>query len=229
MRGLSLNALANLKLPNGMFSIDPSPFYRKIIHLLTLKVYRPTYIGMEHVPLEGPAIIICNHVSYVDGPIIDAGCTRRVRYLIDQDIYNLPVVHYLMSLNRSIPISYNRKAVEKAFDEISEGLRAGDVICIFPEGSLTYTGSLGRFRPGIEFILKRDPVPVIPMAISGLWGSALSRKYLKANFRWWPRTWGRRVTVVCGPAIAPEKVTVNYLQEVVLKLKYSITDEHPAE
>lgn len=200
------------------------PIYRKLIHSLTIGVYRPNYIGFEHVPKEGPAILISNHVSYVDGPIIDAGCNRRVRYLIDQDIYNLPVVHYLMSLNRSIPIAYNRKSVEAAFDEISEGLRAGDLICIFPEGYLTFTGSLGRFRPGIEWITKRDQVPVVPIAISGLWGSIFSRKYMKSPMRFWPRKWGRKVTVICGPAIAPEQVNVNYLQEVVLKLKYSIPE-----
>ena len=167
-------------------------------------------------------------MSYVDGPIIDGGCKRPIRYLIDQDIYNLPVVHYVMSLANAIPITYNRKSVEAAFDAISEGLRAGDLICIFPEGYLTFTGSLGRFRPGIEWISKRDPdVPVIPMAISGLWGSALSRKYRKAHFRWWPRKWGRRATLVCGPAIPADKVNVNNLQEVVLRLKYSIGDKNP--
>ena len=93
MRVLAQARLPNLKLPKGRFRLDPSPIYRKIIHLLTLKVYRPTYIGMEHIPADGPAIIICNHVSYMDGPIIDAGCGRRVRYLIDQDIFNYPVVH----------------------------------------------------------------------------------------------------------------------------------------
>lgn len=224
MRVLALPRIPNLKLPGGRFTFDPSPILRKIIHFLTLRVYRPHYSGFEHIPREGPAIIIANHVSYMDGPIIDAGTTRRVRYLIDQDIYNYPVIHYLMTLNRSIPIAYHRKAVEKAFDDISEGLKAGDVICIFPEGFLTFTGSLGRFRPGIEWITRRDPVPVIPMAISGLWGSVFSRKYRKSRFRWLPRQWGRRVTVVCGPPIAPQDVTVNYLQEVVLKLKYSISD-----
>lgn len=223
MRALALAHLPKVKLPTWRLSASLIPFYRKSIHSLTRWVYKPNYIGMDNFPAEGPAIVISNHVSYVDGPIIDAGCKRRVRYLIDQDIYNLPVVHYLMSLNRSIPITYNRKSVEKAFDEISAGLRAGDIICIFPEGNLTYTGSLGRFRPGIEWILKRDPVPVIPIALSGMWGSAFSRKYLKSRFRWWPRKWGRRVTVICGPAIPAEKVTVNYLQEVVLKLKYSIS------
>ena len=206
------------------FAFDPAPLLRAIIHKLTRFTYRPTYIGFENIPKEGPAIIICNHVSYVDGPIIDAGCNRHICYLIDEGIYNLPGVHYIMKLNHGIPISYNRKSVEKAFDEISAALKNGELVCIFPEGFLTFTGSLGRFRPGIEAICKRDAVPVIPMALSGLWGSVFSRKYSKSTFRMWPRTWGRRVTAICGAPIPPEKITVNYLQETVLKLKYSIGD-----
>lgn len=205
-------------------SFNPERLFRYLIHKLTRAVYSPNYIGFENIPEEGPAILISNHVSYVDGPIVDAGCKRKVRYLIDQDIFNLPGVKYLMTLNGSIPIAYNRKSVEAAFDKISEGLQAGDLICIFPEGFLTFTGSLGRFRPGIEWITKRDQVPVVPIAISGLWGSIFSRKYMKSPLRWWPRRWGRKVTVICGPAIPPEEVTVNYLQEVVLKLKYSIPE-----
>lgn len=209
------------KLPRMKFTLEP--IYRKIAHSLTLWVYKPTYIGFENIPETGPAILISNHVSYVDGPIIDAVCKRKVRYLIDEDIYHTPILHHLMELDRAIPIAANRKSVEAAFDQISEGLKNGDLICIFPEGYLTFTGSLGRFRPGIEWIMKRDPVPVIPIALTGLWGSVFSRKYMKSPFRWWPRKWGRRVTAICGAPIPPEKVTVNYLQEVVLKLKYSIS------
>ncbi|MDE3016724.1 MAG: 1-acyl-sn-glycerol-3-phosphate acyltransferase [Pseudomonadota bacterium] len=209
-----------LMLPE--FFLNPEPFYRNIAHSLTLRVYKPRYIGFENIPAQGPAILICNHVSYMDGPIIDAGCKRRVRYLIDEDIYNTPGVHYLMRMDRAIPIAPNRKSVERAFDEISAGLKNGELVCIFPEGFLTFTGGLGRFRPGIEWILKRDPVPVVPMALSGLWGSVFSRKYLKSPFRWFPRKWGRKVTAICGPAIPAEQVNVNRLQDVVLKLKYSI-------
>lgn len=208
-------------MPN--ISLMLEPVYRKIAHSLTVWVYRPTYIGFENIPDSGPAILISNHVSYVDGPIIDAVCKRKVRYLIDEDIYHTPGVHYLMKLDRAIPIAPNRKSVEKAFDEISAAMKNGEIVCIFPEGFLTFTGSLGRFRPGIEWIIKRDPVPVIPIALSGLWGSVFSRKYMKSRFRMWPRVWGRRVTAICGPAIAPEKVNVNYLQEIVLRLKYSIS------
>lgn len=223
MRAIALALLRKKEWPELKLSFDIAPLIRAAIHFLTRITYKPTYIGFEHIPATGPAILICNHVSYVDGPIIDAGCKRPIRYLIDKDIYNTPGIHYVMSLARAIPITYNRKSVEEAFDAISEGLRAGDLICIFPEGFLTFTGSLGRFRPGIEWISRRDPdVPVIPMAITGLWGSIFSRKYRKARFRWWPRTWGRRVTLVCGPALKSDQVTVNQLQEVVLRLKYEI-------
>jgi 1-acyl-sn-glycerol-3-phosphate acyltransferase len=204
--------------------LDMQKILSKLIHSLTRAVYRPTYIGFEHIPKTGPVIIIANHVSYVDGPVIDAGTNRNVRYIIDQDIYRLPGVNYLMKLDRAIPISPTRKSVEEAFNAISEGLRQGDAICIFPEGFLTFTGGLGRFRPGIEWIINRDPVPIVPIAISGLWGSMFSRKYLRSSLRWLPRHFGLKVKVKCGPAIDPltTKVDVNYLQEVVLKLKYSI-------
>ena len=202
--------------------IDPAPILRDFLHNLTLSVYRPKYVGFEKIPATGPAILVCNHVSYMDGPIIDAGCNRPVRYLIDQDIYNYPVVHYLMELNKSIPIAYNRKSVEKAFDDISQALKDGELVCIFPEGFLTFTGSLGRFRPGIESIVKRDPVPVIPIALNGLWGSIFSRKYLKTSMFNWPKHWGEQITAICGDPLPPDKVTVNYLQEIILKLKYSL-------
>lgn len=212
--------------PFSAFSFSGmSGFYRKAVHGLTSFVYHPSYTGLENIPKTGAAIIISNHVSYVDGPIIDAGiyahCGRNVRYVIDEAIYHLPGVHHLMSMARAIPISSNRKSVEAAFDMISEGLRAGDLICIFPEGYLTFTGSLGRFRPGIEWIIRRDPVPVIPMSLSGLWGSILSRKYLGSWKRFIPRNPYKPVVVKCGEAIAPEVVDVNNLQEIVLRLKYS--------
>lgn len=199
--------------------------YRKVIHGLTLFVYRPSYSGLENIPASGGAMIISNHVSYMDGPLLDAGiykhCGRSVRYVIDADIYHTPGVHNIMSKARAIPISYDRKSVEAAFDAISEGLRAGDLICIFPEGFLTYTGGLGRFRHGIEAIIRRDPVPVIPLSLSGLWGSVFSRKFRGSWKRLIPRDPRQPVIMKCGPAIPPEKVEVNYLQEVVLRLKYS--------
>lgn len=210
---------------NIRFSFDIGRVYRKAVHGLTRFVYRPQYIGLENIPKTGAAILISNHVSYVDGPLIDAGiyahCGRHVRYVIDEDIYNLPVVHYLMKKAHAIPIASNRKSVEAAFDMISEGLQAGDLICIFPEGYLTFTGGLGRFRHGIEWIIRRDPVPVIPLSLSGLWGSIFSRKFRGSWRRLIPLDPRQPVVVKCGAAIPPEQADVNHLQEVVLRLKYS--------
>lgn len=223
MRVSALGSFPKIRFPVGRVHLSFEDTLHKIANGFTRWVYRPHYIGFENIPETGPAIIISNHVSYVDGPIIDAGCKRNVRYVIDEDIYRLPIIHALMKLNGAIPIAPNRKSVEKALDIISEGLKAGDLICIFPEGFLTFTGGLGRFRPGIEWMIKRDPVPVVPIALSGLWGSMFSRKYLKSPLRWIPRHWLRgRVTAKCGPALSPHDVSVNYLQEVVLKLKYSM-------
>ncbi len=220
----TLTAMAKWRLPDA--SRLMAPLFSIVAHRVTRFVYRPRYIGFENIPATGAVVLISNHVSYVDGPIIDAGCKRAVRYIIDEDIYNLPGVHFLMSLDRAIPIAPNRKAVEKAFNDISDGLKAGDAICIFPEGFLTFTGGLGRFKPGIEWIIKRDSVPVIPIALSGLWGSVFSRKDLKSPLRWLPKRWLRgKITAICGPAIPPEKISVNYLQEAVLRLKYSLNNQ----
>ena len=200
--------------------INPEPFYRFIAGVATRLIYRPQYSGFEHLPARGAAILISNHVSYVDGLIIAAACKRSVRFVIDGLIYDLPVVNYFMRHNRAIPILPRRDSVVAALEEISAGLKAGDLICIFPEGQLTYTGSLGRFRPGIESIIKRDPVPIYPIALSGLWGSVFSRKYLKKPLRWLPRGWPKNIRAVCGEAIPPEQATVNHLQKSVLRLKY---------
>lgn len=202
---------------------DATEWYRRGARRIVYLFYKPKYYGFDRIPETGPAVLIANHVSYVDGLIIHAGINRPVHYVIDQAIYELPGVNYFMRLNGSIPIAPKREVVEAALDKISEYLKAGELVCIFPEGRLTYTGSLGRFKPGIEFMIKRDPVPVYPIALNGLWGSVFSRKYLKARFRWMPRSLRRReVRAICGEPIQPEDINVNRLQEIVLKLKYSL-------
>lgn len=210
------------KIPVPHFGIrfDLEPFFRQCARALCYALYYPRYTGFEKIPATGAAVLICNHVSYVDGLIIAAGCRRPVRFVIDTHIYNLPLVHYFMTLNRAIPILPTRESVTHALEEISAGIRAGDLICIFPEGQLTYTGSLGRFKTGIESIIRRDPAPVYPIALTGLWGSIFSRKYLGSLRRWIPKHFSKRVHAVCGEPIAPQDVTVNLLQKTVLRLKH---------
>jgi 1-acyl-sn-glycerol-3-phosphate acyltransferase len=196
------------------------PFFRLVAKYACIAVYDPKYTDFDQIPETGGAILISNHVSYADGLIIASGCNRPVRFVIDTLIYELPVVNFFMRHNRAIPILPTRESVTHALNEISEGLRAGDLICIFPEGQLTYTGGLGRFKTGIESILKRDPVPVYPIALTGLWGSMYSRKYLGSIYRFIPKRFSPRVQAICGAAIPGDQATINRLQEAVMRLKY---------
>lgn len=196
--------------------------FRYSVKLLMPIIYRTKNIGFHNIPKRGPALLIANHVSYMDGVLIQAACQRPIRFVIDKYIYELPGVNYFMRHNRAIPVFPKKEEVVRMLDEISEALEAGDLVCIFPEGQLTYTGNLGRFKPGVEWIIDRDPVPIYPVALKGLWGSIFSRKYLKSRFRWVPKTLRRKVTVICGDAIHPGDVTVNLLQRRVLALKNSV-------
>lgn len=195
--------------------------YRTLAKALIKLTYHVEHSGFEKIPKNGGAILIANHTSYMDGVIIQAVCKRPVRFVIDQYIYNLPGVNYFMHHNRAIPILAKKENVEKALDEISNGLENGDLIGLFPEGQLTYTGYLGRFKPGIEWIVERDPVPVYPIVIVGLWDSMFSRKYRKSKFRWVPRSFRRKIIVTCGEAIHPGNLHVNHLQRTVLGMLIS--------
>ncbi len=205
-----------------MKKFSPEPIYRFLAKVLTRTFYNIEYIDFDKIPKTGPIIIIANHVSYVDGLVMQVGCKRNIRFMIDQYIYNLPGVNYFMSFTKAIPILAKKESVEQALNEISKGLEAGDAVGIFPEGQLTYTGNLGRFKPGIEWIIERDPVPIYPIAIKGLWNSMFSRKYRKSKFRWIPKGFRGKIVVKCGDPIHPGDVRVNHLQRVILTLKESI-------
>lgn len=218
------------RLPKGfwkrlvLFFTSLEGFYIIGSKILVRILYRVKFIGFkENIPDSGPAMLISNHVSYVDGLLIHVACKRPVWFVIDQGIYNVPFVKYFMDLNGAIPIAPKRDSVKEAIRLVSEALRAGHLVCIFPEGSLTYTGNMARFRFGIEWMLKENPgVPVIPVALKGLWGSIFSRKYLKSKLRWFPRSFRRKVRVKCGEPIPHEKATINYMQKTLMKLKNSI-------
>jgi 1-acyl-sn-glycerol-3-phosphate acyltransferase len=193
-------------------------FYVRMADMIFRAVYRVEYKGFERIPDDGPCLIIANHVSYLDGLFIQAACRRPVRFVIDRHIYRLPLVRYFMRLHRAIPILPKRRHVEEALDEISAALRRGEAVMIFPEGRITYTGALGRFKPGVEWIIDRDPVPIYPVAIKGLWHSVFSRKYLRCRGRRMPRFFRLGVKIECGERIEPEDADVATLQSRMVDL-----------
>jgi 1-acyl-sn-glycerol-3-phosphate acyltransferase len=189
--------------------------------LLIHTFYRVDKQGLERVPEEGPCVIVCNHVSYVDAVVIAACVRRPIRFVMDHRIYAVPLLHFIFRTMRAIPIASAKEDAalkERAFIEAADALKAGEIVCIFPEGKITDTGELNRFRPGLQRILEQTPAPVVPMALRGLWGSFFSRssggkamRRLRGMFS--------RITLVAGTPVVPARATPELLQETVLALR----------
>src|SRR5262249_7315455 len=157
----------------------------------------------------GAAVIVSNHVSFVDALVIAAASRRPIRFVMDHAIYEIPVLNFVFRTGKAIPIASKKEdpaRLDRAYDEVAHALAEGELVCIFPEGRLTSDGDLSPFRPGIERIVARTPVPVVPMALRGLWGSFFSRYGGAAMRRPFRRIWSR-IEVVCDAALAPELAT----------------------
>jgi len=171
------------------------------------------------LPRRGAALLVCNHVSFIDWLVITAACNRPVRFVMDHRIFAAPGVNFIFKLCKAIPIAPAKEAAEvkeKAFLAISDALRGDQVVCIFPEGMITHDGKLNAFKPGVERILAADPVPVIAMAIGGLWGSFFSRKNGPAMKKI-PKPTHRTISVyVAPPLVVPPKA--EQLQVIVSEM-----------
>ena len=214
-------AVGNILVAAYIYSVVPEFTMRFLIWVLTHTLYRVRHEGLSHVPEEGPALLVCNHVSYVDGLIIAGALRRPVRFVVFEPIYRMPVLHFIFRTGRAIPITPERMNPEvhrKAMDAIDAALAEGEAVCLFPEGKLTADGEIDRFRPGVEGILRRRPVPVVPMALRGMWGSFFSHRGGPAMTRRPGRFWSR-VTIACGPPVPPEQATAAGLRETVAALR----------
>jgi len=203
-----------------IYRIIPEFLMALIVWLLVHTIYRLRRRGIEKVPTSGPLVLVSNHVTFVDALVIVAALRRPVRFVMEQRYFRLPIVHFVCRTAGAIPIASRRTApsvVEQAFDAVAHALAAGDIVCIFPEGRLTTDGDVAPFRPGIERIIARTPVPVLPMALVGLWGSFFSRKDGKPMRRPFRRFWSR-IEVVCGDPLAPADVSATMLRERVRAL-----------
>jgi 1-acyl-sn-glycerol-3-phosphate acyltransferase len=165
-------------------------------------------------------VLVCNHVSFVDWLLIAGSIRRPVRFVMDHRIAAAPVVSLLFKHGKTIPIApehEDRATMERAFEKIAEELRAGELVCIFPEGKVTKNGELSPFRAGIERIVRETNVPVVPMALHGLWGSMFSRKEAPALHKL-PRRFRAHVTLTIGEPVAAEEASADALQARVQAL-----------
>lgn len=215
---LLVTAIFNAVVALYIYGLVPEFLLRFLTWILINTIYRVRTKGLERIPEEGPVLLVCNHVSYVDALIIGGSVRRPVRFVMYYKIYRLPLLNFLFRTARTIPIAGAKEdpaMLTSAFEQISAALRNGDVVCIFPEGGLSADGQIQPFRAGIERALAQDPVPVLPLALRGLWGSMFSR----SGGLPWPRKLWSRIELHAGPLLTPTESTAAALEAHVRKLR----------
>ncbi|TFW17738.1 MFS transporter [Duganella callida] len=217
-----VTALLNAVVALYIFSLVPEFLMRFLAWLLIHTVHRVHTVDADRIPDEGPAVLVCNHVSYVDAIVIGAAAPRPIRFVMDHRIFKLPLLGWIFRTARAIPIAPAKEdpwLMEKAFVDIAQALHEGELVCIFPEGKLTRTGDINEFKGGIAKIIERTKVPVIPMALRGLWGHLLSRNTENVFERAFRNGLRSRLALAVGLPVAPQDVTPEALQQQVAALR----------
>lgn len=213
--------LPALAIINGIaalvtYRILPEFMLRFVAFVLAHIMYRIDLEGRENLPTQGPAVLVCNHVTFVDWLFIASATPVPIRFVMHYSFMKLPVARYVFRDAKLIPIAGAKEDADtlaKAFDAIADALTRGEIVCIFPEGKLTVDGKMNPFRQGIEKIIERTPAPVIPMALVGMWGSIFSKR---------PVGFGKRVRssvrLIVAKAHPPSEVTAASLEAEVRAL-----------
>lgn len=184
------------------------PFHttRLAVRMLMKCMYRVRIEGLENIPSEGGALVVANHISWVDGVLLGLACPRHPRMVAFAQYFDNPWLGWFGRLGRIIPIGTTRKSMVESIRAAREALQNGEIVCIFPEGGISRSGEMQEFRPGFLSILKQTEAPVIPAYLGGLWGSIFS--YRGGRFFWkLPRRWRYPVSIRFGqPIHSPESI-----------------------
>jgi 1-acyl-sn-glycerol-3-phosphate acyltransferase len=214
-------ALLNVIVVAYVFWLMPEYIVRLVMLLVTRVVYRLKVRGDENLPADGAAIVVCNHVSFVDAIILGVCSPRPMVFIMDHRIFKTPGMGWFFRAVKAIPIAPQKEdpqAYERAFERARQVLADGDLLCLFPEGAITRDGRMQPFKAGIMKILETHPVPVIPAALHKLWGSTFSRIDGAAMTTPLRRGLFNRIGLVVGEPIAPQDVTPEGLQARVQAL-----------
>src|ERR1700704_121071 len=176
--------------------------------------YRVTSIGREQLP-QGGFLLLPNHITWVDAIVLALACPRPIRFIIDDGVYRNRVLYPFLHAIGCIPITA-RKAKDGMREAIAR-IQAGEIVCLFPEGELSRSGSLLRLRRGYEIIARQAEAPVVPVYLDQLWGSIFSFQGGR-YFTKWPRSLPYRVTVAFGEPLAAGDADIATLREQLLKL-----------
>ena len=217
-----LAALLNAAVAIYIYGLVPEFLLRFIAWMMVKAAYRLRSDGLENIPAEGAALLVANHVSYADAVVIMGASPRPIRFVMDHRIFRIPLLSFVFRHCGAIPIALAKEdaaLMEKAFAAVSTALANGELVAIFPEGQITPDGELQAFRSGVSRILAANPVPVIPLALSGLWGSSFSRidgKAMQTPFR---RGLFSRIKLRAGEAVPAECASPETLHAAVLALR----------
>ncbi|MDA0680111.1 MAG: MFS transporter [Proteobacteria bacterium] len=214
-------AILNAVVAIYIYSLLPEFLMRFVAWMIVNTLYRIRTSGRENIPEEGAAIIVCNHVSFVDALILGGSIRRPVRFVMWFRIFEIPFMNFLFKNAKAIPIasaSEDPEILQNAFAKIDDELADGNLVCLFPEGGITSDGEIQSFRTGIEKIIERRPVPVIPVGLSGLWGSWFSRNR-SGGLRRLPGKLFSRVDVRIGEVVRGNDATARGLENLVRTLR----------
>jgi 1-acyl-sn-glycerol-3-phosphate acyltransferase len=217
-----LAGVLNALVAAYIYTLVPEFLMRFLTWVFVNVMYRIRVRGLENIPETGPALLVSNHVSFMDALVIGGSVRRPVRFVMDHNIFRIPVLGFIFRTAHAIPIAPAREdpaALEKAFDRIDAELAAGEVVCIFPEGKLTRDGEMSEFKRGVEKILERRPVPVVPMALRGLWGSFFSRRDGRAAMSKLPQRFWSRIELVATAPVHGDAASATGLQRIVAGLR----------
>ena len=215
-------ALMNAVVAAYIYVLVPEFLMRFLCWLLVHSVYRLRKEGLENIPEQGPAVLVCNHVSFVDPLVILAASPRPIRFVMDHRIFRTPLLSFIFRTGKAIPIAPAKEdeaLLNAAYDQVAAALESGELVAIFPEGRITDDGELNPFRGGVRRIVERTPVPVVPLALRGLWGSFFSRMGGAAMTRPFRRGIFSRIALAAAPMVSPAEATPEALQATVLALR----------
>lgn len=227
-QGFLVLGLLTLVLSVVTLIVLPDFLVRFVGVVVTRLCYRVRVVGADNVPIDGPALLVCNHVSWVDAMLLSATQQRRIRFLADRHIYDKPLNRPFLRLMGAIPVHFSDspKGIVRALHEARAALDDGYLVCVFAEGGITRTGNLLAFRSGFHHIVKGTDHPVVPVYLGGAWGSIFSFAHGKPLSRL-PVSFPYPVTVIFGPPL-PSSVSTAELREKVQELSGTYFEEKKA-
>jgi len=196
-------------------TLVPDSLIRLVVWLLVHSIYRMRVVGRDNIPAKGGALFVCNHLSLIDSLLLTASTDRHIRYLIDKDFYDHPIIGLFARIVRAIPISPEQRPRDmiRSLRGASDAIRNGEVVCIFAEGQMSRIGHMLPFRPGFERIMKGVDAPIIPVHLDGVWGSIFS--FERGRYIWkLPKRALHPITVSYGRPMPSTSAAVDVRQAV---------------